>query len=417
MAARRFDEWGHHPATFAFPALELAVEAAGVPGNGQTLDPFVGSGKSATFITARGDGFSGMEAHPLTARLAKLKLKRPGPAEELRRAGVQLATQASFRSGDVRVASEQELVRRFVPDAALPHLIAYRDSIDEGDPWSEHLRWAVLGAVRDVSGRRWPYASPKPEARRRTTTVAELVSRRVADMADDLAVAPRAPRADVLFADARRATSWAAIPPRSIWACVSSPPYLNGVSYAEATRLELHFLGLAQSWREMKEAAKDLVASCTQEVNRNRAAASQQALACYPATGTAVGSLAVRLRRAQADRRRAKRYDHLVVSYFADMLAVLENLQCAMAPGARAAWVVGDSCLYGVYIDTPALLGLAATEIGFDVLDDVHLRVRGTKWPRGGVSRERVLSERLLVFCRPAPPVQKPLPGMGQWLG
>src|SRR4051794_39417341 len=103
-------------------------------------------------------------------------------------------------------------------------------------------------------------------------------------------------------------------------------------------------------------------------------------------------------------RRISRRYDRLVLSYFADMLAVLDNLHRAMAPGARAAWVVGDSAPYGVYVDTPSLLGLAATEVGFEVLDDAHIRDRGAKWRGGRRSPQRLLSERLLLFCRPAPP-------------
>jgi hypothetical protein len=417
MAVRRFDEWGHHPASFAFPALEQAVEAAsGGDLAGSFADPFAGSGKAATFVTSRGDRFVGLEAHPLTAQLAQVKLARPGPADDLRRAGAALALRAAKRSRSIGIDSEQPVVRRFIPEAALRELVAFRDGIDEEDPWSEHLRWAVLGAARDVAGREWPYTSPRREPRRRTTTINDLVARRVADMAEDLAVAPRRPGGSVRLADARQAAAWSAIPSGSVAACVSSPPYLNGVSYAEATRLELHFLGWARTWSEMKRAGAHLVASCPQDVRKRRAHEAAEALKRYPATDVAVTSLAVRLQRAQGDRQRPKRYDHLIVSYFADMLAVLDNLHLAMAPGARAAWVVGDSSPYGVYIDTPALLGLAATDVGFEVLDDIHLRDRGERWPGSRPRRARLLAERLLVFRRPAPPAQEPLPGMAQWL-
>lgn len=417
MGAGRFDSWGHHPTTFSFPALERAVETASASSlSGPVVDPFVGSGKAATFITTRGDDFVGIEAHPLIARLARTKLSRPGRPDELRRAGARLAEQASHRALKVNVNMEQELVQRFVPAQGLAELVAYRDSIDPHDPWSEHLLWAVLGCARDLAGREWPYNRPRRRPSSQKRSISSVIAANVGRMADDLAFAPQRPRGEILLADARSSKTWSHLTPGTIAASISSPPYLNGISYAEATRFELHFLGLARSWREMKLAAKLLVASCTQEVTKSRAAAALTVLETYPATRTALRTLTFRLTEVQRARPRAKRYDLLLACYFADMLAVLENLHRAMSRGARAAWVVGDSAPYGVYIDTPGLLGVAATEVGFEVLDDLHLRSRGTRWPRSRPGRDRLLSERLLVFRRPPPPVQQPLPGMSQWL-
>jgi hypothetical protein len=100
-----------------------------------------------------------------------------------------------------------------------------------------------------------------------------------------------------------------------------------------------------------------------------------------------------------------------VWSYFADLQAVLENLRLALAPGARVAWVLGDSAPYDVYVDTPVLLGLLAEELGFEVLDDVFLRPRGAKWRGVGARHQRILSERLLVFRKPGWAKQERLPG------
>lgn len=90
-SSRRFDAWAPHPAAFSFGELEIAVDAAGAPPGGTVVDPFVGSGKSATFICGRGDPVIGIEAHPLIVGLAQLKLTRPGPAQGLREAGGELA--------------------------------------------------------------------------------------------------------------------------------------------------------------------------------------------------------------------------------------------------------------------------------------------------------------------------------------
>jgi hypothetical protein len=192
---------------------------------------------------------------------------------------------------------------------------------------------------------------------------------------------------------------------------VSSPPYLNQVSYAESTRLELAFAGIATTWRGLATVSARMVASSTQQVTIRRAAEARTKLEEFPGTAKTVAVLADRLQHVRRTRVRGKAYDVLVPVYFHDMGLVLANLLVALSPGARAAWVVGDSAPYGVYIDTPAILALLASELGFRVVDDVPLRARPTRWPAVNGRCTRVLSERLLVIERPLWGVQGQLPG------
>lgn len=408
---RRFDGWVRHPTAFSFGALEAALEAAAPPVGGLVADPFVGSGRSATFVAGRGDRFVGIDAHPLMSRLAAAKLTRPGPAADLRAAGRELARQARRAGSDI--GCEPELLRRFISPMHLQQLVTMRELNLTADPtWGEHLMWAVIGVLRTVCGVSWPYARPRTK-RAPTTPVDQLLMDQVDRMAEDLAVAPRAPDARIIPGDARKASAWRDIAPSSVDACVSSPPYLNNFSYAEATRLELCFLGVATTWRTMtKKVSSRLVASCTQEVSKTRARLARERLAGYPMTSALVMGLEGKLARASAARPRGKPYDDLLASYFADMGEVLRHLYRTMAPGARAAWVIGDSAPYGVFIDTPAVIGELAGELGFVVVDDCHLRERGQRWPSVSGRCGQVLSERLLVFHRPGPPVQLQLPGL-----
>jgi hypothetical protein len=412
-SSRRFDEWAPHPAAFSFAELEAAVDAVGAPPGGTVLDPFVGSGKAATFICGRGDPVIGIEAHPLIVELAQLKMTRPGPPQGRRDAGAELAATAGSLLPSTRVDGEAQLLRRFLPDEQVRECAAWRQAVSTiGGPWIEHLRWSVLGALRDVAGSGWPYARPLCDQKRPRKDIASLVQTRLDRMADDLAAAPRVPAATVVHGDARSSEAWACVAAGTIAASVSSPPYLSQLSYAEATRLELHYLGWVSTWGEMTEhVSRHLVASCTQQVTVGRARIAQERLAPCSGTSSAVGSLARRLAKARAARRRGKIYDHLVWSYFADLRDVLGHLRLALAPGARVAWVLGDSAPYDVYVDTPVLVGLLAEELGFEVLDDVFLRPRGSKWPGVGARHQRTLSERLLVLRKPGWAEQQRLPG------
>ena len=222
-------------------------------------------------------------------------------------------------------------------------------------------------------------------------------------MARDLSDAPRRPRVRVVVDDARSEATWRSIPPGSIHASVSSPPYLNQVSYAEVTRLELHFLGIVRSWREMTGLiGAPLVASSTQQITVGRARRAEAQLERFHGAAATARLLSRRLRSEREARTRGKAYDLLLPTYLADLSQVLEHLYTSMVQGGRAAWVIGDSAPYGVYVDTPALVGLLADDVGFELLDDVTLRERGTRWEGVGGRPARRLTERLVVFRRPS---------------
>ncbi len=377
------------------------------------LDPFAGTGTALTLVTGRGDRALGIEAHPLIGELAALKLERPDAPATLLEAVELLRSAAIARASHTKLSSEPEALKRFVPAGTLRELARWRDAVDDvGGPWKKHLRWLVVGALRDQVGRSWPYPSTRRISRGRERPVAELVDKRAHRMVEDLVAAPRAPKAHVIRGDARCARTWDLIDSGSVDACISSPPYLNQVSYAEITRLELHFLGYARTWREMNErVSSHLVASCTQQVTKARAESARAGLEGHPHLLSRLTTIAGALTRAQRDRPRGKQYDRLVWAYFGDLCKVFENLRRVLAPGARSAWVIGDSALYGVYIDTPALIGALAEEFGLEVLDDFFLRERGRKWASVGGRHGRILSERMLVFRQRPLASQPPLPG------
>ena len=101
-------------------------------------------------------------------------------------------------------------------------------------------------------------------------------------------------------------------------------------------------------------------------------------------------------------RDRGKEYDRVLVSYFADIGSVLVNTAKAVKPGGFVAWVVGDSAPYGVYVDTPRLIGLVATDLGYTVAIDRKLRTRGLRWRSNGTRHQVDLSERLLILAPPS---------------
>jgi hypothetical protein len=232
-------------------------------------------------------------------------------------------------------------------------------------------------------------------------------------MAADLLLAPRRPRATVTCGDARHADDWADVPPGTADGCFTSPPYVNQVHWAESCRLEAFFLGAAGTWSELLElSSRRLVASSTQQATSQRAADARLVLRSLPPLEAAAAPLILRLERARTERPRGKAYDRLLPCYLVDMTAVLSNVFVALRPGARAALLVGDSAPYGVLVDTPSLLAIAARMLGFILVEDRYVRPRGRRWPGVGARHSKPLCERLIVLERPRLGVQTPLPGL-----
>lgn len=397
-----FDRWFRYPAGFSPDALALA--AAAVNGSGRIVDPFFGSGSTAVGLAGR--PVVGIETHPLIADLAVAKLARaPGSPDELRHTAAALVATASVAPADPK--KEHHLVQSCFDADVLAQLGGLRDALasDTRNPWRRYLRWALLGTLRDVASVKvgWPYQRPALDREAPYRDAAARMLTRVGMIADDLKAPKPKPTGRVVRGDARSAAAWrrAAAGDRFA-ACVTSPPYLNNFDYADATRLELYFLKTVSTWREMcGEVRAGMVVATTQQSARARANRAIANLKERPSVGPELDSLTRQLRRERERRERGKEYDQVLPAYFADLVRVLSHLHRHTGRGATCAWVVGDSAPYGVYVDTPRLVGEVAGEVGFELIDDVTVRSRGLRWRTNGSRHQVPLTERLIAFRRP----------------
>jgi hypothetical protein len=370
---------------------------------------------TGTAAQTGGYRFIGIEAHPLVAELAGLKLAIP-PADSPRHAGLPDAATAVVEDARKRVTDiskaghdEPDLVRRsFLPDQ-LEELVALRESVKElgGDVWAPYLKWALLGVLRDVAVVKvgWPYQRPGSTRQPPHSDPSERFMARARMIAEDLVSRDSAsatlPSARMICGDARNHAAWAYIPDGSAAACVASPPYLNNFDYADATRLELYFWGEITSWRDMcTNVRAGMITATTQQSSVGASRQALDVLASMGEVGKQVRELTDQLTRERTARTRGKEYDRVLPDYFVGISQVLTHLWQALAPGARCVWLVGDSAPYGVYVDTPRLIGELAERAGFHVVDDVVLRERGRRWQTNTGRHSTALSERLLLFDR-----------------
>jgi hypothetical protein len=403
-----FDRWFRYPAGFASDYASLLLAHLGVRPGGTIVDPFAGSGVIGTAARNAGMSFAGLEAHPLIAELASLKL-RHAPADP---AGLRIAATA-VADGPLDVVpatdSVPDLVRQSFAPEVLWQLLAIRRLVRESDQgvWGPYLKWALLGTLRDVASVRvgWPYQRPTISRRAPYANPVARFKWRAAMIAEDLALLSIMPsggtQAVMTCADSRDAEAWSLCLPVPADGSVSSPPYLNNFDYADATRLELYFWGDVTSWAEMcSEVRSGMIVATTQQSRVPTAQEALKSLSRYGKTGSEIVGLTRRLAAERKERKRGKEYDQVIPSYFLGISQILENLARALKPGAPAVWLIGDSAPYGVYIDTPAIIGRLAAKHGFALEEDMLLRHRGNRWANNATRHKMKLSERLVLLRR-----------------
>ena len=404
---RPFDRWFRYPAGFSPAALTAAFGAVSHEEGQLLIDPFAGVATAGTTARSLNLRFRGIEAHPLIAELANLKLKRPQSLGDFE----QLIDEAEELTGEVTrdsIKDEHELVKRCFDPKTLGELVSLRELIDTSDsPFRTHLKWALLGTLREAATVKvgWPHQRPnRPRVRQLVSDHLQRFVDRAAWIADDLASAPTGIDNRVVVGDARLRDSWRrALGDERPSGCVSSPPYLNNFDYADATRLELFFWGEISTWAEMcSEVRDDMLVATTQQSSRRAAEVAWRQLERFEIKPS-LENLATELTALRLERvgRRGKEYDRVLPDYFSGVARVLEQLHHHLASDAKVAWVIGDSAPYGIYVDTPKLLGQLAEEIGFDFVDDINIRSRGERWRTNGTRHQVPLTERLLVLLRP----------------
>jgi hypothetical protein len=394
-----FDGWFRYPAGFSTEALDKAF-ASIKNSEGAVLDPFAGVGTVGTRARSLGRDFVGIEAHPLVARIARLKFNRPQSPRSLIRAAERVSETAVPEQPE----DEAELVTRCFSPSILEELIGLRSAIaEEKGPWDSYLELALLSILRDHASVKvgWPYQLPSKPRQPRLSNPTGRFLQVCQRMAEDLEAAKHT-EAWVTCGDSRKAAAWNTAQRRAPAAMISSPPYLNNFDYADATRLELYFSKRASSWSEMCDIVRSgMVVASTQQSKRQDAERALAKLKAVPDFHERVTGLVTALCLERKKRPSGKHYDWMVSLYFRDLLQVLRNVKRCLPAKAPMVWVIGDSAPYGIYLDTPKLLNQLGEELGFSICKEERIRSRGKRWRTNGSRHQVDLCEKQLVWKAP----------------
>lgn len=146
-------------------------------------------------------------------------------------------------------------------------------------------------------------------------------------------------------------------------AIVTSPPYLNGTNYYRNTKIELWFLRVLLSGRDLASLRRRTVTAGINDVTSDR-------------QSEPVSRSVEEVVRLLDDRAYDRRIPRMVLNYFADMNKVFAALLHHAAAAATLVIDIGDSAYAGVRVDTPQILADLLGAGGWSVNHEITVRQR-----------------------------------------
>ena len=378
--------WYRYSAGFSASWAEEAVRTCrGVPSQ-LVLDPFAGSGTTLLAAQAAGADSLGVESQPLTARVAEAKLQWTAEPNALLKAASDIAALAAQgRQQRIDWESEPSLLRKCYTPESLAGLRSLQQIIctHESDESTSQLLWlaflAILRPVSHVGTAQWQYVLPN---RRKSNRIDPLTAFQQQSklMVEDMVtrqVHLASPSDTTLFADDIRTTE--RLPSAQVDLVLTSPPYANNYDYADATRLEMTFLGDVRSWAELAPIRKHLIHSCTQHMRGYDDGQALRSRRLAPIIDD-LRPIYEKLASLRHEKKGRKAYHSMIVAYFFDMSLAWEKIRASVRPDGLACFVIGDSAPYGVHVPVEDWLGRLALSSGFTSYRFEKTRDRNVKW-------------------------------------
>lgn len=383
----------------------------GVSEDQTVLDPFCGTGTTLVECKKLGIPSIGVEALPSSAFVSKTKLEWSIDGDALMDRASCIASEVRRQLVTEGIADEPSNegvdlfeLRQLPPDAAklmfkdaisplpLHKTLVLRDELERqwSEEYSNHQMLALASAlVGDISNLKFGPEVGLGKVKQDAAVVSAWLNR-VAKIASDLNVLPDSEvAAKVKCGDSRQINE--VLPPNSVDAVITSPPYPNEKDYTRTVRIESVILGFFEDRMGLRSTKKHLLRSNSRTVYKDDADDD------WLPANSPVHELAHRIesRRIELGKTSGfeKQYANVVRLYFGGMARHLKSLTSVLKPGAQLAYVVGDQAsFFRIMIRTGQLLAQIAEECGYSVEGIDLFRTR-----LATATREQLREEVLLL--------------------
>ena len=386
---RAFHDWYRFVLSFPPRLVDHYIKEFGIRESDVLLDPFCGTGTTLVEAKLQGITSIGLEANPFAQFATSVKVDwRINPeflvstAEQIGRESLKLLeaqgiddrflSPPKIPEQDLRKLDEERmrlLLKNSMSPLPLHKVLVLRDFINqhEEDDFFPHMNLALANAaVYSISNLRFGPEVGIGKQKKDIRVVFNWISE-VRKIAKDLrkVCGQKFPEAEVHLADAREIEE--IIPPKSVNAVITSPPYPNEKDYSRTTRLELVLLGFVNSMQELREVKKTFVRSNTRGVYK--ADEDDKWVKSYPEIERVAQQIEQRRIELGKTSGFEKMYSRVTRLYFGGMARHLSELRSVLRPGAYLAYVVGDQASYlRVMIRTGKLLAGISEALGYEVV-------------------------------------------------
>jgi DNA methylase len=377
------------------------------PGD-SVLDPFCGSGTTLVECMKRGINSWGIDANPSSCFAARVKTTWNLRPSVLRQALQRVIRNYSYwnktglEPGDAfarYLRTSGMLDRGWIGETALKRMRVLRRAIC-GLTMAQKYKDALLLVATTLLVRDASKVKFGPELycvdRRVVFEPLPLFSECIEQLIDDLSKTRGITRgtAIVFHGDSRQVNRHLLdAPRRGFQAIICSPPYPTEHDYTRNSRLELAFLDFVRDRDSLRTVKKQMVRSHTKGVYEEDTDSSE--VLKFPSIDRLVARVDRKARLKEYGF--ARLYSRVVREYFGGMSRHFACVQKLLAPGGRAAYVVGDQASYfQIPVRTARILA--------EIAETRNLRViEIRKWRRKfSTTSGKYLAENILILQKPA---------------
>jgi len=391
-------DWYRFVLSFPPHLVNDYIQKFGLQTHQTLLDPFCGTGTTLVEAKLLGIPSMGIEANPMAHFASEVKLNWDVSSEGLLDHAGRIAEWAKAKMESEGIEDEPFFQNNSNKKVALRVLepdkskLLLKDSISplplhktlvlietlqkyrRENFFSHELLALAKALVFSISNLRFGpevgIGKPKTDA-----PVVSIWLMEIRKMANDLRLLQgrKNVKTKVFLSDARQLRHL--LPPKSVDAVITSPPYPNEKDYTRTTRLESVLLGFINNHAELQALKRSLVRSNTRTVYKNDE--DDQ----WVAQHGEIQRIAAAIEERRIELGKTSGFERLYAKvtklYFGGMSRHLAELREKLKPGAQLAYVVGDQASYlRVMIRTGHLLADIAQSLGYKVVGIDLFRTR-----------------------------------------